>query len=155
MASSIRNEQYQMLAELRYQIRLFLQSGDVTAQEVGIEPQQYQLLLAIRGMPAKQQCTIRALSERLLLKHHSTVELIDRMETNQLVVRARDQKDRRQVFIRVQPKGEKLLNQIVQQRIEDLHTRGRTFINALTALLDKNGKSGTKPRARQRPAGNH
>jgi DNA-binding MarR family transcriptional regulator len=141
MKDPLHDDQYRNLAELRHQIRLFLQRSDQTAQEVGVEPQQYQLLLAIRGMDPGQQCTIRALSERLLLRHHSTVELIDRLEANGLVCRSRDKEDRRQVFVTLQLKGEKLLGQIVHKRIDDLRTGGRNFVQALNSLLEKTGSS--------------
>jgi DNA-binding MarR family transcriptional regulator len=149
MRDSIRDEQYRDLAELRHQIRLFLQRSDLTAREIGLEPQQYQLLLCIRGMSPERPRTIRAISERLLLKHHSTVELVDRMEANHLVSRSRDQEDRRQVFVRLEPKGERLLAQVVRKRVDDLQAGGRKFVKALTSLLDKNGKGAARRSSRK------
>ena len=136
MKKTIRDDRYRSLAELRFRIRLFLQQGDVAAREVGVEPQQYQLLLAIRGLEPGTKCTIRTLSERLLLKHHSTVELVDRLEANDLVIRSRGQEDRRQVFVHLQPKGEQLLEEIVRKRLKDLNAGGRAFVKALASLLD-------------------
>jgi DNA-binding MarR family transcriptional regulator len=147
----IHDEQYRSLAELRYQIRLFLQRSDATAREMGMEPQQYQLLLAVRAMEPEQPCTIRALSERLLLKHHSAVELVDRMEANNLVIRSRDQEDRRQVFVHLHPKGEQLLARIVLKRLDDVSADNRTFLKAITSLMRKedngNGLGELSPRA--------
>src|ERR1700722_4093865 len=82
MAARITDGEYHALSELRYLIRRFLQEGDETARQAGLEPQQYLLLLAIRGLEPGQEPSIRAIAERLALRHHSTVELIDRMETH-------------------------------------------------------------------------
>ena len=72
--------EYQAMAELRYRIRLFLREGDAAARSAGLEPQQYLLLLAIRGLPADSAAKIQALADSLLIKHHSAVELVDRLE---------------------------------------------------------------------------
>jgi len=53
---------------------------DAVARAAGLEPQQYMLLLALRGLPAGVEATIRTLADRLALRHHSAVELIDRLE---------------------------------------------------------------------------
>jgi DNA-binding MarR family transcriptional regulator len=145
MAKGISNETYRSLAELRYHIRVFLQISDVAAREVGIEPQQYQVLLAIRGLDPGEKSTIRALSERLLLKHHSTVELVDRLEAKGLVVRSRDREDRRQVCVNLRPKGERLLEKVVRKRLGELRTDGRELVKVLQALLDGNGRLKSRP----------
>ena len=117
MTEKITESEYMALAELRHGIRRFLQEGDATARQAGLEPQQYLLLLAIRGLPAGQEATIRVLAERLSLRHHSTVELIDRMEARGYVKRMRGREDRREVLISLQPRGEKLLEKVGEQRI--------------------------------------
>src|SRR5712692_11706988 len=76
MPTEITTDEYRALAELRYRIRRFLREGDAVAQAAGLEPQQYLLLLTIRGLPAEEEATIRTVAERLALKHHSVVELI-------------------------------------------------------------------------------
>src|SRR5260370_2639176 len=98
MTGDITTREYQALAELRYRIRQFLREGDAVAQAAGLEPQQYLLLLTIRGLPAREEATIRTLAERLALKHHSVVELIDRLETHGYVRRTRGREDRRRLF---------------------------------------------------------
>src|SRR4029453_19373862 len=70
---------FKAMAELRYQIRRFLRFSENAAREAGIEPQQHQLLLAVRGLPGGLKPTIGVLAERMQLQHHSTVELIDRL----------------------------------------------------------------------------
>jgi DNA-binding MarR family transcriptional regulator len=141
MAEKITENEYRALGELRYRIRRFLQEGDSMAKQAGLEPQQYLLLLAIRGLPAGQEATISALAERLSLRHHSTVELIDRMEAHGYVKRVRGREDRREVLVALQPRGEKLLESVVEQRIIELRANGRALVAAISALLETRGRS--------------
>jgi DNA-binding MarR family transcriptional regulator len=154
MPERITENEYRALGELRYLIRRFLQEGDVTAKQAGLEPQQYLLLLAIRGLPAGQDATISVLANRLSLRHHSTVELIDRMEAHGYVRRIRGREDRRQVLVSLQPRGARLLEKVVEQRIIELRTNGRELVAAIGALLEMRdaivaGKNG--PRRRTAP----
>ncbi len=137
MAEKITADEYRALAELRYRIRRFLQEGDDTARQAELEPQQYLLLLAIRGLPEGQEATIRALAKRLSLRHHSTVELVDRMEAHGYVKRTRSREDRRHVLVSLQPRGEKLLEQVVQKRIIELRSNGRALVEAISGLLNR------------------
>jgi DNA-binding MarR family transcriptional regulator len=157
MKEKITESEYRALGELRYRIRRFLQEGDVTAKQAGLEPQQYLLLLAIRGLPDRQEATISALANRLSLRHHSTVELLDRMEARGYVKRIRGREDRRQVLVALHPRGEKLLEKVVEQRIIELRANGRALVAAISALLEtrrgssmKQGKSGKWIAARTR-----
>jgi DNA-binding MarR family transcriptional regulator len=136
MPEAIKEREYRSLAELRYRLRQFLQEGDSTARRAGLEPQQYLLLLAIRGLPGELTATISTLAGRLSLRHHSTVELIDRMEAHGYVRRVRGKEDRRQVLISLQPKGEKLLEKVVSQRIVELRSHGRELVAAISSLLE-------------------
>ena len=149
MAEKITGDEYKALAELRYRIRRFLQEGDATARQLGLEPQQYLLLLAIRGLPEGQEVSIRTLAERLSLRHHSTVELIDRMEARGYVKRMRGREDRRQVLISLQPRGEKLLERVVEQRIIELRANGRELVQAIGALLEPRVRVSAKQRGRR------
>jgi DNA-binding MarR family transcriptional regulator len=144
MKEKITESEYQALGELRYRIRRFLQEGDVTAKQAGLEPQQYLLLLAIRGLPDRQEATISALADRLSLRHHSTVELLDRMEARGYVKRIRGREDRRQVLVSLQPRGEKLLEKVVEQRIIELRANGRALVAAISALLETRGHPSMK-----------
>jgi len=129
MAARITDGEYHALSELRYLIRRFLQEGDATARQAGLEPQQYLLLLVFAdcsrgGKPASARwrigwrCAITA-----------TVELIDRMEAHGFVKRTRGREDRRQVLVSLQPRGEKLLEKVVAQRIVELRSHGRALVN--------------------------
>jgi DNA-binding MarR family transcriptional regulator len=134
--AQITPDEYRALAELRYLIRRFLQEGDATVRHAGLEPQQYLLLLTIRGLPNGHQSTIRTLADRLSLRHHSTVELIDRMEAHAYVKRTPGREDRRQVLVHLLPRGEKLLEQVVEKRIIELRFNGRALVDAIGALLE-------------------
>src|SRR5258707_12490175 len=98
VTKEITTAEYQALAELRYLIRKFVREGDAVAQTAGLEPQQYLLLLAIRGLPEGEEATIRALADRLPLKHHKAVELINRLERTGYLRRSRNRDDRRRVL---------------------------------------------------------
>jgi DNA-binding MarR family transcriptional regulator len=139
MGEKITPTEYRALAELRHRIRRFLQEGDEAAHQAGLEPQQYLLLLAVRGLPEGREATIRTLADRLSLRHHSTVELIDRMEARGYVKRMRGREDRRQVLVSLQLRGEKLLEQVVEQRIIELRSHGRALVEAISALLESEG----------------
>jgi DNA-binding MarR family transcriptional regulator len=135
MSKKTRTAEFRALAELRFRIRLFLKEGDAAAREAGLEPQQYLLLLAIRGLAPEVPPKIQTFAERLALKHHSAVELVDRLEQRGLVRRTRSKEDRRQVLVSLLPRGEKLLERVVQQRIGELRASGRELVKAIDALL--------------------
>src|SRR5580765_5203909 len=124
MSKKIGVAEFRTLAELRYRIRLFLKEGDAAARSAGLEPQQYLMLLAIRGLPPEMPGKIQTLADRLALKHHSAVELVDRLERRGYVRRSRGKEDRRQVLVSLLPKGQKVLDRVVQQRISELRGRG-------------------------------
>lgn len=136
MAARITDGEYHALSQLRYLIRKFLQEGDTTARDAGLEPQQYLLLLTIRGLEEGREPSIRALADRLALRHHSTVELIDRLEAHGLVKRTRGREDRRQVLVSLQPRGEKLLEKVVGKRIVELRSHGHALVSAISKLLE-------------------
>lgn len=151
MLRDITPAEYRALAELRYLIRHFLREGDAKARAVGLEPQQYLMLLAIRGLPPGREATIQTLAERLALKHHSAVELIDRLETHGYVRRTRSRNDRRRVFVSLLPRGERYLERVARNRISELRTSGKTLVGAIEALLERrqrNGSNHKKPEKR-------
>lgn len=154
MATEVTTAEYRALAELRHHIRHFVREGDSVARAVGLEPQQYLLLLAIRGLPEDAEATIRVLADRLALKHHSMVELIDRLETHGYVRRTRSRDDRRRVLVSLLPRGEKLLEQVARHRIEELRTTGTALVNAISALLEnkpRNASATVRMAKRKKP----
>lgn len=139
MGKKISSAEFRGLAELRYRIRLFLKEGDASARAAGLEPQQYLMLLAIRGLPPDVPGKIRTLADRLALKHHSAVELVDRLEQRGYVKRTRSREDKRQVLVSLLPKGQKVLECVVRQRISELRASGRQLVQAIDALLRDDG----------------
>ena len=143
--------EYQALAQFRFLIRRYLNNSEKAARSVGLEPQQYMGLLALRGLPENQEPTIRALAERLQIQHHSAVELVDRMEKRGLFQRERSTRDRRQVLVRVTPRGEKLLSRLVRHRIAELRVAAPELARALQAVLAAASRGGQKaPEKRSR-----
>jgi DNA-binding MarR family transcriptional regulator len=119
-SETINKADFEAMAEYRYAMRRFLRFSEEAAREAGITPQQYQLMLAIKGYPGREYANITELAERMQLDHHSTVGLIDRTEERGLVQREHDQTDRRQVNIRLTPDGELLLGQLAHVHREQL-----------------------------------
>ena len=97
MASPISKTEYETLATFRYALRQFMRFSETAAREAGITPKQHQALLAIAGFPNRDQIMMSELAERLQVRHHTTVELIDRLAAQDLVVREPGMEDRRQV----------------------------------------------------------
>lgn len=132
---------YRALAEFRYEIRRYLNFSERAARAAGIEPQQHQALLAIKGLPAARPATIGALAERLQIQHHSAVELVDRLEGRGLLRRARSRADRREVMLRLTPRGEKLLRKLSLPHRAELRSAGRALLRALEAAIAHAGRS--------------
>ena len=126
---------YWTLAELRYYIRRFLRARELAAREAGVEPQQYFLLLQVKGLGRGQPATISALAERLQLRHHSTVGLVDRLVRRGFVVRRRDRRDRREVLVELRPAGEAVLRRLALFSVAELKTEGPALVAALKRLI--------------------
>jgi DNA-binding MarR family transcriptional regulator len=126
---------YRQLAEFRYRIRQFLHLSEEAARSKGIEPQQHQVLLAIRGLPVGSRPTVGALSERLCLRHNSTVELIDRLVEQGAVARRHSVQDRREVLIELTPHGEELLHQLSVVLWQELRVSGPALSESLLTVL--------------------
>ncbi len=138
--------EYQALAEFRFLIRRYLNDCEMAARSVGLEPQQYQGLLMLRGLPRGKAPTIRALAERLQIRHHSAVELVDRMQKRGLFRRERSKDDRREVLVSVTARGEKLLRRMVRHRMAEMAIYGPELARALGLVIKRplhsNGQRG-------------
>ena len=126
--------EYQALAEFRYELRRFLHFSERAARSAGLEPQQHQMLLALKGMPEGGQATIGILAERLQIEHHSAVELVDRMEARGLVRRVRAEDDRRFVLVQLTARGENLLPFLSLFHRAELRSVAPSLSQALKAL---------------------
>jgi DNA-binding MarR family transcriptional regulator len=130
---------YETLAEFRYTLRCFLRFSEKAAEAVGVTLQQHQALLFIIGYPGREQVTIGELAERLQVRHHSAVGLVDRLEEQGLVERIHSTDDRRQVFIKLSEKGMGVLKSLASTHREELRQLGPLLSNMLeqiTNLID-------------------
>ena len=126
---------YQALAEFRYQIRKFLHFSEQAVQSAGLERGQYQLMLAIKGMPEGVRPRIRELANRMQIQHHSAVELINRLEARGYVRRERAQDDRREVLLALTPKGERVLAELALHHQDELRSAAPSLVAALRRLM--------------------
>lgn len=124
---------YQALAEFRYQIRRFLRFSEEAARRAGLEPAQHQLLLAVKAH--RGQPTVGDLAERLQLRHHSVVGLVDRLAESGLVRRERAGSDRRQVRVGLTRQGGALLRKLSMEHRDELETAGAALVLALEAIM--------------------
>jgi DNA-binding MarR family transcriptional regulator len=129
--------EYLALAEFRYQMRLFTRFSEQAARSVGLEPQQHQLLLAVKGLPTDKLATIGTLAERLQIEHHSTVELIDRLVEKGLIQRHRDEEDQRRVLISLTSQGEEILQKLSLFHRAELRSAGKALVRALEPLINE------------------
>ncbi len=116
----ISKTEYEVLAEFRYTLRRFMSFSENAAEEIGLTPQQHQALLAIKGFPGREQITVGELSERLQIKHHSAVGLINRLEAEKLIDRSPAPTDRRKVLISLTKHGLSILEKLSNTHREEL-----------------------------------
>lgn len=124
------------LAEFRFQMRKFLSFSEVASERSGIPAQQYQLMQVIAAMPEGQQASITYLAERMILRHNSTVELVDRAERAGLVQRASDPSDMRRSLVQLTPAGQAILYPLIAEHLNELAPRCERLIRALHDLQD-------------------
>jgi DNA-binding MarR family transcriptional regulator len=135
-----RRVDYVALADLRHHIRRFLQVREDAARAAGIEPQQYMALLQLKALEARPPATIHALAERLLVRHHTAVELVDRLAARGMVRRRREGGDRRQVRVEMRAAGEVALRKLVLNSVRELLTDGPALALMLARLLRNRGR---------------
>ena len=122
-------QEFEALARFRFGIRQYLRFSEETVRHHGVPPQQYQLMLALKGFPGRDWAVVRELAERLQLRHHSVVELIDRAQAQGLVERTPDPDDARAVRVVLSEEGERLLS-----RLSALHRDQLRRMRAVLAL---------------------
>lgn len=120
-ARKLSSDDYQKLAAFRLALRRFVSFTEANARQVGLTAQQHQALLSIKGgYPGRQAITIGELADHLLLKHHSAVELAERLVRGDLVAREPSPTDRRRIFLSITPKGEALLARLSETNLAEL-----------------------------------
>jgi len=122
-------QDFEHLLAFRSSLRRFERWSDAQARAAGLTHVQHQLLVAVKGHPSRQPPTVRELADYLLLRHHSTVELVDRAQAAGIVRRVPDASDGRLVRIQLTPRGEEMLNELTPAHLVELH--------ALAAVLDE------------------
>ena len=109
LARELAPHDYEILAEFRYLLMRFAAFSEQAAHTAGLAPRQHQALLAIKGYPGGGEMTIGDLAERLGIRHHSTVGLVDRLASRGYLVRREDPHDRRRTFLSLTSSGEQAL----------------------------------------------
>jgi DNA-binding MarR family transcriptional regulator len=126
---------FQRLAEFRFQLRRFLHFSNLAAEEAGLRPQQYQLLQCVSGMPDELEPTIAQVAARMLLKHNSAVELVDRTIEQGFLRRTPDPTDHRRILLRLTAEGEGVMASLAAYHLEELEQAGPELIRALKRVL--------------------
>lgn len=120
-----------ILADFRYELRLFLQFSECAAIRAGLQPQQHQLLLQVAGTAEATAVTIAYAAERLGLKHNSTVELVDRSEREGLLSRTAHNQDKRRAVLRITSKGKRILARLSDDHARELSEKAPRLVEAL------------------------
>jgi DNA-binding MarR family transcriptional regulator len=126
--------EYRKLEEFRFQIRRFLKFSESAARSAGIEPQQHQALLVLKAVPEGGLPTIGYLAERLFVKHHSAVGMVNRLQAMGLLTRRPSSEDARQVFIQLTKKGIRVLHSLSVSHQTELREMSSKLTRALRAL---------------------
>lgn len=145
----LQEAEYVALAEFRYQLRMFLRRMEEEVRHCGINPQQYQLVLAIKGLPRGQVPTISCLAERMQLNHNSMVELVDRCEERNMLRRLRSSADRRQVTLAITAEGETLLRKLGSAARQELRSIGPMLVESVLRLTDEKSSRRADNRSRR------
>ena len=141
---------YHTLADLRYRLRRFLRARELAARTAGVAPQQYLVLLQIKGSHGREPPTIGMLAERLQTQHHGVVQLVDRLVERGMVARRPDARDRRGVVVELRPAGEAVLRRLARYSIAELRTEGPALVSSLTRLVGKSIEARTPLRTKRR-----
>jgi DNA-binding MarR family transcriptional regulator len=141
--------QMRRLAEFRFQLRKFLHFSSLAAGGAGLRAQQYQLLQCVWGMPEELDPTIANVAARMLLKHNSAVELVDRTIDQGLLRRSPDPTDHRRILLRMTPLGEQLLASLAAWHVRELEETGPELIRSLRRVLltpqaQRDGRNGDR-----------
>lgn len=148
MDKSLTLADYEALAEVRYQVRRYLRFSEQASRGTGLEPRQYQFMLALKGLPQGTRPRIGELAERLQIQHHSMVELVNRLAAGGYVRRHRADDDRREVMVALTRKGEQVLRKLFLHHRAELRMRGPALVAALKRAMQMgtaSGSAATKP----------
>lgn len=123
-STELTKNDFESLARFRFGIRRYLGFSEETVRGHGVTPQQYQLLLALKGYPGREWATVRELADWLRLRHHSVVELVDRVQQLGMVRRAADPDDARVARVELTDQGNQLLGRLSALHRDELRRMG-------------------------------
>jgi len=132
--SAVTRSQYGDLARFRHALREFLRFSESAAAAVGLTPEQHQALLAVRGAPRGAPLTVGDLARTLLVRPHSAVGLVDRLEAVGLLRRQAGTRDRRQVLLALTVAGRRVLARLAAAHRDELRQMGPRLRALLEAL---------------------
>ncbi len=136
-ARPLQQAEYNALAEFRYQLRKFLRHMEDEVRAEGLNPQQHQVLLAIKGLPQDRTATVGVIAERMQVNHNSMVELLDRCEQRNLLRRSRSRSDRRQVVLEITPEGDEVLCKLARAARKELSSVGKILVQSIEELIQQ------------------
>ena len=123
------------LAEFRYQLRRFVSFSEAASEAAGISAQQYQLLQVVATIPAGKESSISYIAERMVVRHNTAVELVDRAEKAGLVRRVADGNDHRRSLVEITPRGNDLLSELVPIHLAEMRTGDGELLRSLQRLV--------------------
>jgi len=111
---------YQSQAAFHHALRRFMRVSEENARATGLTPQQYLLLLAVRGHPSYPGVPLIAIAEYLQLGQSAISLLMTRAVNHRvndqrapLLVRRYAVNDRRRALIALTPEGEEILTRVM------------------------------------------
>lgn len=127
---------YQALATFRLTLRRFTAFSEKAAAEVGLMPQQHQALLTVKTLSRNSLPSVGDIAEQLLIRHHSAVELINRLVRMELLERHRDIDDRRRVRVALTALAEDKLAVLSSAHLNELRAVRPLLVNLLNHFSD-------------------
>jgi DNA-binding MarR family transcriptional regulator len=135
-SARITKSHYEALSSLRYALRRFLSFSQDAAGRTGLTPQQHQALLALKGFPGRDFASVSELAERLQLRHHSAVGLVDRLVRLRLVHRTPSAADRRRVDLTLTVRGQKMIERLSAIHLRELRQLGPELHRIVGSIIE-------------------
>lgn len=149
-AGSLAKSHYELLAALRHALRRFLNFSESAARRGELTPQQHQALLALKGFPGRDYVSVGELAERLHLRHHSAVGLVDRLVQRGLLRRTRSKADRRKAEVRLTAGGDAIIARLSAVHLQELRQLGPELHRLIGSIIATDAPSRAVRRPRRR-----
>jgi DNA-binding MarR family transcriptional regulator len=134
-SSPLQRADYTALGTFRYELRRFLRfSKELLARQANLTTEQYEALLAVKAFASEAGMLVGQLSERLQVRHHTTVALTNKLAARDLVTKRRSESDRRQVYVQLTPVGDELIQQLALMHRNILREQSSEMMAALHHL---------------------